>query len=93
MIFTPENLLLIGSLIVELLVAITGFTIFLINRKKKQLEQDSTRKDINLLKEKAEKTQVDLEGLICMSSFTHCPKCGEKLYFRDLDFEFMEEKK
>lgn len=93
MIFTPENLLLIGSLVVELLASLTGLLLFLINRKKKQLEQDSTRKDINLLKEKAAKTQIDLEGLICMSAFTHCPKCGEKLYYRDLDFEFMEEKK
>lgn len=83
---SKEMITLLGSIGLELLVAIVGFIIFLINNKKKKIELELQKQETASIKALAEKNQMDLETYVCLSSYTHCPKCGEKLYFRDLDF-------
>lgn len=88
---TPEQWMIIGSLVFELITVIIGFIIFLIQRKKSKLEKETATIQNETLKSTVQNMQnkvIDLETAICLSSFTYCPKCGEKLYFRDLDFNY-----
>lgn len=88
--FNQEQIMVIASLALDLIAAVVAFIIFLIKNKKSKIEKEAVNDTLSKLKAASDKNSIDIEALVCLSSFTHCPKCGNKLYFRELDFNLEE---
>lgn len=88
--FTQDQIMVIASLALDLIAAVVAFIIFLIKNKKAKIEKENVNEALSHLEAASKKNSIDIEALVCLSSFTHCPKCGNKLYFRELDFNLEE---